>query len=519
MYARIYSGTVHGIEGMMVAVEVDLANGLPQFDVVGLGGSAIKEARNRVRAALRNGGFQFPLQRITVNLAPADLRKEGSAFDLAMALGILLASGQIPQREQPALILGELTLDGSLRAVPGVLPILLTAKREGFTHVILPEGNRAEAELVDLTVLPAADLGEAVGQWTTSRPIEAHMEKINERKGQIIPRDSLHQESGHDFRDVIGQAAVKRGLEVAAAGFHNVLLIGPPGSGKTLLANCLPSIMPKMSIDESFDVTKVYSIAGQLPESGGLLTDRPFRAPHHTITQVALVGGGAHTARPGECSLAHCGILFLDEMPEFSRHVLEVLRQPLESGCVTIARAKQVFTYPARFLLVGSMNPCPCGFYGTRNQQDCTCTLQQIQRYRSRLSGPLLDRIDIHLEVPRVPVELLGERRIEEPSEAIRSRVEQARAVQHVRYSQRSHFPFNSGMNGEELRLHARLDQEGQELLRLAFETMGLSARAYDRILRVARTIADLECAEQVEAGHVAEAIRYRAFDRTHTIS
>ncbi|MED1944628.1 MULTISPECIES: YifB family Mg chelatase-like AAA ATPase [Brevibacillus] len=510
MYACSYSGTVLGIDGMVVTVETDIANGLPQFDLVGLGGSAVKEARDRVRAALRNAGYDYPMQRITVNLAPADQRKEGSGFDLAIAFGILLASKQMLPRPERILVLGELALDGSLRPVTGVLPILLEAKNAGFTHVILPKQNSAEARLVDITVLAASNLEEAVNYWKEG----LHSKNLD----LIFPESETGKTNANqlppDFANVYGQQFVKRGLEIAAAGFHNVILVGPPGSGKTLLATCLPSIMPNMTIHESYEVTKIYSIAGQLKQESGLVEERPFRAPHHTITATALIGGGAQIPRPGECSLSHGGILFLDEMPEFSRHVLEVLRQPLESGVVTIGRSKQVFTFPARFLLIGSCNPCPCGFFGTREKQTCSCSPQQIYKYRSKLSGPLLDRIDLHIEVPRVPVQLLHNRKAEEFSKDIQQRVELARAVQCERYHYRPGCPFNSVMNGEELRHFAQLDKEGQEMLQLAFETLGLSARAYDRIVKVARTIADLDGASNVEVAHVAEAIRYRALDR-----
>lgn len=511
MYACSYSGTVFGIDGMVVTVETDIANGLPQFDLVGLGGSAVKEARDRVRAALRNAGYEYPMQRITVNLAPADQRKEGSGFDLAIALGILLASKQLAPRPERILVLGELALDGSLRPVSGVLPILLEAKKTGFTHVILPQTNAAEARLVDMIVLPASNLTEAVHYWKEGLQPQNRPETAEQ---PATFRNISHSNHTPDLSHVYGQHFVKRGLEIAAAGFHNVILVGPPGCGKTLLANCLPGIMPKMTMDESYEVTKIYSIAGHLTREGGLIEERPFRAPHHTITATALIGGGAQIPRPGECSLSHGGILFLDEMPEFSRHVLEVLRQPLEAGKVTIGRAKQVFTFPAQFLLIGSCNPCPCGFFAAREKQICSCSPQQIHKYRSKLSGPLLDRIDLHIEVPRVPVQLLHNRKAEETSKDIRARVEQARAIQCERYRHRPGNPFNSMMNAEELRNFARLDKEGQEMLQLAFETLGLSARAYDRIVKVARTIADLDGSSHIDAAHVAEAIRYRALDR-----
>ncbi len=507
MLARILCSAVIGIDAYIVEVEVDIAAGLPAFTTVGLPETAVKESRERVKAAIQNSGYRFPDDRITVNLAPAHIKKDGTGFDLPIAVGLLAATHALDgSKLNRHLILGELSLDGRVKPVAGSLPMALAARQAGYDSIIVPRENAYEAAVVEgINVYPAETLAHVVEHFTDGPQLDAVR----------TDRGALFQDPGPavaNFFDVVGQEHAKRALEVAAAGGHNVLMIGPPGSGKTMLARRLPSVLPSLSFEEAIETTKIYSVVGLLGHKQALIVNRPFRAPHHTISDAGLIGGG-HIPRPGEVSLAHNGVLFLDELPEFKKHVLEVMRQPLEDRSVTIARAASTLTYPAAFMLVAAMNPCPCGYLGDP-QHACRCSLPQIQRYRSKVSGPLLDRIDIHVDVPAVPFRDLTAAVQGETSEDIRTRVAAARLIQQERF-RRARIHSNAQMSSRQIKAHCAIDHDSVRLLENAIEKLGLSARAYNRILKIARTIADLSNQPQIAAHHIAEAIQYRSLDRT----
>jgi len=509
LYAQILSAAVDGIKAFKVKVEVHLDTALPAYTTVGMPDTAVKESRERVSAAIKNAGFLFPSKKITVNLAPASVKKEGSAFDLPIALGLLAATGQV-EREglKNAVFLGELALDGGIRPIRGALPIAGALAKDGVRSLFVPAQNAAEAAMVDgVEVRPIEHLRQAVEFLNGERPIEPLV---------VDPASIVRSTMRYavDFSDVRGQDNAKRAIEIAAAGGHNLLMIGPPGSGKTMLAKRLPTILPELTIEEAFETTKIYSVAGMLPPNIPLLSIRPFRSPHHTISDAGLIGGG-QVPRPGEVSLAHKGVLFLDELPEFHKSVLEVLRQPMEDGDVTITRSKMSLTYPANFILVAAMNPCPCGFRG-HPTRECHCSPIQIQKYLGHVSGPLLDRIDIQIEVPPVPFENLASEASGEPnSAAIRARVEAARQIQYERFQHVANVQVNADMGTREMRKYCKVDKQSELLLKQAMEgQIGLSARGYTRILKVSRTIADLDGSLDIKPEHLTEAIQYRSLDQ-----
>ena len=506
MLAKVLSSALLGIDAILVEVEVDIAQGLPQFATVGLPDGAVKESKDRVRSALKNSGYEFPNRKITVNLAPADVKKEGTAFDLPISIGILAATGVVSDRSlKEYILLGELSLDGGVKPIRGCLSVAVAARAKGFRGIIVPQENACEGAVVEgLDIIGVNDLAEVVEFLNGNRAIVPHEIDVHELF-------QLNADYSDDFSEVKGQEHAKRALEVAASGGHNIIMIGPPGSGKTMLARRISSILPPMSFDEAIETTKIYSVMGLLDRDKALIANRPFRSPHHTISDIGLIGG-SNTPRPGEVSLSHNGVLFLDELPEFKKHVLEVLRQPLEDGRVTISRALSSLTFPARFMLVCAQNPCPCGYLGDP-LHPCSCTPIMIQRYRARISGPLLDRIDLHIEVPAVKYRDLADRSDAESSREISRRVEGSREIQLERFKG-SKVHCNAQMTPRFIKKFCEPDAAGNRMLELVTDRMGLSARTYNRILKVSRTIADLEGTENIMEQHIAEAIQYRSLDR-----
>lgn len=508
MFSIVLSSALHGIDGNIIKVEIDISEGLPSFDIVGLPDSSVKEAKERVRTAIKNSNFNFPIKKITVNLAPANIRKEGSSFDLPIAIGILVCIGVIKlDTLQDTMVIGELSLDGSVRGVSGVLPMVYSAYNKGFKKCIIPYENAQEGAIVnDMEIIGVNSLSEIVEHLSGYKVLSRTQIDTNELFSNINKINDLN------FSDVKGQEKVKRALEVAAAGFHNVMMLGSPGSGKTMMAKRIPSILPPLTFEESIEITKIHSVAGLLKSKGTLITKRPFRSPHHTISASALTGGGK-IPKPGEISLAHNGVLFLDELPEFHKNVLEVMRQPLEDMEVTISRVNSTITYPSKFMLVASMNPCPCGYYPDTKR--CHCTDKEIKKYLSKISGPLIDRIDICLEVKPVEYEQLSLKRKSESSEDIRKKVIAAQKIQQQRYKNEN-ILFNSQLSSAQIEKYCSLGNEEIEILKIAFDRLNLSARAYHRILKVSRTIADLDASENIKVNHLAEAIQYRSLDRKY---